>query len=58
MRHVALIIDTTWADQNHLGIVAGVRRYVQEHGNWDCILSPQLSESLRIPGGKSRYDGG
>ena len=57
MRHVALIIDTSWADQNHLGIVAGVRRYVQEHGNWDCILSPQLSESLRIPGGKLRYDG-
>ncbi len=57
MRHVALIIDTSWADQNHLGIVAGVRRYVQEHGNWDCILSPQLSESLRIPGGTARYDG-
>lgn len=57
MRHVALIIDTTWANQNHLGIVAGVRRYVREHENWDCILSPQLSESLRIPGGKSRYDG-
>jgi LacI family transcriptional regulator len=57
MRHVALIIDTSWADQHHLGTVAGVRRYAQEHGNWDCILSPQLNESLRIPGGTSHYDG-
>ncbi len=57
MRHVALIVDTSWADQHHLGVVAGVRRYAQKHGQWDCVLSPQLSESLRIPGGHSVYDG-
>jgi LacI family transcriptional regulator len=57
MRHVGLIIDITWTDQHHIGIVAGVRRYAQEQTHWDCIFSPQLSESLQIPGMSSRYDG-
>ena len=57
MRRIGLIIDITWADRHHIGVVAGVRRYAQEHDHWDCISSPQLCESLHIPGTESRYDG-
>ncbi|MFP6667833.1 MAG: XylR family transcriptional regulator [Pirellulales bacterium] len=57
MRRVGLIIDINFAKQHHVGIVAGVRRYAQEQEHWDCIFSPQLCETLRIPGTRSRYDG-
>lgn len=57
MRRVGLIIDIDWPDQHHVGIVAGAQRYADEQNNWECRLAPQLSESLRIPGSRSRYDG-
>jgi LacI family transcriptional regulator len=57
LRHVGLIIDITWTDQNHLGIIAGVEKYAKEAGNWDLVVSPHLSDSLRIPCSQSRYDG-
>lgn len=57
MRRVGLIIDIDWPDQHHMGIVAGVQRYAAEQKHWECNLAPQLSDSLRIPGSRSRYDG-
>ncbi len=57
MRRVGLIIDIDWPDQHHMGIVAGVQRYVADTQHWECNLAPQLSSSLRIPGSRSCYDG-
>jgi LacI family transcriptional regulator len=57
LRRVGLIIDISWADQNHLGIIGGVEQYAKEKGNWDLAISPHLSESMKFPGTRLPYDG-
>lgn len=55
-RRVAVVINLSYQFRHHFDVFAGIERYAQEHGDWECTTNPyiQLSRKQR---GEPKFDG-
>lgn len=52
---VALEIDLPYP--HHQQVYLGIRRFVREHGHWDCVLDEHPGYAMKERGNMTRYDG-
>lgn len=57
MRRVAIMISLNWPIRHHHQVFAGIQRYAQECGHWDCVLNPYADLLLSDPAQTRSLDG-
>lgn len=56
-RRVAVMIGLDWPIRHHHQVFAGIQRYAQECGHWECVLNPYADLLLGDPGQTAGLDG-
>jgi len=56
-RRVAVILELEWPYKRHHEVFAGLMRYAQQRGGWDCIPEAFVEASTAAGRGKRSYDG-
>jgi LacI family transcriptional regulator len=56
-RRVSIMVGLDWPLGHHHQIFAGIQRYAQECGRWECLINPYADLLLADPQKKSGIDG-
>ena len=56
-RRVAIMVGLDWPLGHHHQVFAGIQRYAQDCGRWECIINPYADLLLTDPQKKSGIDG-
>ncbi len=56
-RRVSIMVGLDWPLGHHHQIFAGIQRYAQECGRWECLINPYADLLLTDPQKKSGIDG-
>lgn len=56
-RRVAIMVGLDWPLGHHHQVFAGIQRYAQDCGRWECFISPYADHLLTDPLKKSGIDG-